>query len=153
MGKITCKYMDPPRKTDTCLEFLRDTLVPLIQKYWNEAGQKRYGEPLAINMIPLAQAWLGGSLVVVIVYDDDRPVGFFLGVRFIPMLYSAVVLQSEVFYAPTAEIQYKMFKYVLDIIQFMNVTELWLNTDTPINLPSVSWKKKPDMGLVRYAKE
>lgn len=152
MGNIVCKYIDPPRQPEKAIAFFKDTFIPLVTKYWETKGKSFYGAPLALNLVPLAQTWLSGSLVMVLAYDDKTPIGFFCGVRFIPMLYNTVVLQGEVYYGPTPEIEQKIINYVGTIIKFMNVSEFWLNEgDRKYDISG--WDRKNTITLTRFLKE
>ena len=152
MGKIVYKYIDPPRGSEKATIFFRDTLIPLLHKYWDERGEKLYGAPFSLNIVPLVQTWMGNNLVLVVAYDNDQPVGFLFGVKFVPMLYNSVVLQTEIFYGQTREIEEGMVKYLSTILQFMNVNELWVNTAQGA-FALGKWHQKGDFKLSRYVKE
>lgn len=152
MGKIVYKYIDPPRNTEKAATLFRDTIIPLLHRYWEERGAKLYGAPFNLNIVPLMQTWMGNNLVLVIAYDDDKPVGFMFGVKFVPMLYNSVVLQSEIFYGETSEIEEGMFKYLGTIVPFMNVNELWLSVP-PGAFTMSGWHQKGEFKLSRYVKE
>ncbi len=153
MGKLTYKYIDPPRGTDKATELFRDTLIPLMHTYWEQRGEKLYGAPFHLNIVPLVQSWMGNSLVLIVAYDDGAPVGFLFGVKFVPMLYNAVVLQAEVFYGPTEEVEKGMITYLSTIIPFMNVNELRVNTLSGGSFSLPGWQSTGDAKMLRYVKE
>lgn len=152
MGKIVYKYIDPPRGTEKAIEFFRDTLIPLLHKYWEKRGEKLYDAPFHLNVVPLVQTWMGNSLVLVVAYDDGKPVGFLFGVKFVPMLYNSVVLQTEIFYGETKDIETGMVTYLSTIIPFMNVNELWVNAAQETFTLS-GWHRKGEIKLSRFMKE
>lgn len=149
---ITYKYIDPPATPEKGVQFMQDTLLPLLREYWQKKGKELYNKDMNFNVLTFVQMWFLGSLVPVIAYEDDKPVGFFIGVRFVPILYDANTLQAEVWYAPTPEIEQGMFDYLMTIIGFMNINEIRIETTEP-HAPSIPWRKVDTAVTTRHIKE
>lgn len=149
---ITYKYIDPPATPEKGIEFMQNTMLPLLREYWEKKGKDLYNKDMNFNVITFVQMWFMGSLVPVIAYDGDKPIGFFIGVRFVPILYDANALQAEVWYAPTQEIEQGMFDYLMTIVGFMNITEVLIETEEP-NAPTIKWRKMNTKVTTRHIKE
>lgn len=148
---ITYKYIDPPREPNDAVVVMRDTLMPLIQEYWDTKGKSVYGRDLQFNVLTFIQMWSMGSMVVVIAYEDDKPVGFLLGVRFVPLMYDSVAVQTEVCYGKRAEIEQGLFQYLTTIIHFMNINEVWVNSEALSDV-TLEWPKHNTFTTTRYVK-
>lgn len=148
---VTYKFIDTPATPDKSIEFMQNTLMPLLIEYWKKQGKSIYNKELNFNIITFVQMWSMGSIVPIIAYEDGKPVGFFIGVRFVPMMYDAVALQAEVWYAPTPEIEQGMFDYLMTIIGFMNINEVRIETTD--NSPKISWRKVTTLTTTRHIKE
>lgn len=153
MGKITYKYIDPPRTAEQSIAFMRDTFIPLINEYWKVKGEKTYHARQQINILSLVQMWTMGSLLIIVAYDGDKPCGFFLGVRFTPLLFDATAVQAEVYYAPDPDVEKGLFEYLMNIIHFMDINEVWIHAEAQQELGRMPWPMRNDFHIRRYVKE
>lgn len=149
---VTYQYIDPPRTPEKSVDFMQNTFVPLLREYWDTRGKQIYNVDMQFNLLTFIQMWTMGSLVIIIAYDDNKPVGFFLGVRFVPILFDAAAVQTELYYGKTKEIEEGLFDYLMKIVGFMNINEIWLDSDgsRQINIP---WTKRNSYTVTRYTKE
>lgn len=155
MGKITYKYIDPPSQDNPqkAINFMRDTLVPLISEYWNVEGSHMYNKPLNINIISLVQMWLYNDLMIIVAYDDNTPCGFFIGVKFTHILYAARAVQCEVVWARDKSLIDGFYKYLNDIISFMDMNEIWTRRTINMPAPAMRWPKQTAYVIERFVKE
>lgn len=152
---ITYKYIDPPSPEDNpqiAVNFMKDTLVPLLQEYWEKEGNAFWGKPLNVNVISLIQLWYTDSLVVVVAYDNGKPAGFFLGIRFSHLLFNIRAIKIELCYAPTDEMKRGIIQYLTEIAKFMSVNELWVDGNLDKALATTAWEKKNVFDTIRYVK-
>lgn len=152
MGKIEYKYIDPPRNTEKAIDFMKNVMLPMLREYWEAEGKNIYEAEMSFNILTFIQMWNMGSLLIIIAYEDSKPVGFFIGVRFTPLLFDAAAVQVEIYYAHSKEIEDGIFDYLMKIVGFMNLNEIWLSKDPGQN-PHIPWTKKNSFTVTRYVKE
>lgn len=148
----TYKYIDPPKSPEKAVEFLKDTLMPLVQDYWDAEGKQYYNRDLYFSILSFIQIWNMGSMCIIIAYDKERPVGFLLGIKFTPLMYNTNALHTEVVYAPTPEIREGILNYLYTIVRFMDISEVWVR-DGKTQTPPPGWKLEPMRPVVRLVKE
>ena len=151
MSKVVYKYIEEPREHSDAIEFMQKTLMPMLNEYWAQRGKSMYGCDMSFNVLTFTQMWIMGSLLIIIAYEDDKPGGFFIGVRFVPLLYNATAVQAEVYYGRTREIQDGLFKYLMNIIGFMGINEIWISSEVPGDA-TVPWPKKHSFTVDRHVK-
>lgn len=152
MGKVVYKYIEPPTTPEKSVTFVRDVLFPMLGEYWDSLGESVYNKKMAFNILTFIQMWSLGSLVVVVAYENSTPVGFLLGTRYVPLLYEAAVVQTELCYSARPEVKNGLYEYLTTVVGFMNVNELWFDKDATYEL-SGEWKKRNEFVLTRYVKE
>lgn len=146
---IKCEYIDKPKDTDTAIAFLQETLMPMIFTYWQERGQNVYDKNFDFNILAFINMWMVGSIELIVAYEDDKPVGFLLGVRFTAMLFRENVVQLEAWYGEREEIERELFAYLERIAKFQDVGEIWLTNDT--GSPGYcSWPVSHNFKMVQY---
>ena len=143
---IVCKYIEPPTDTAQATEFIRDVVAPLIAKYWEKEERDICGKDLSFSVVPFIQMWLLDSLMIVVAYEDDVPIGIVLGTKFVPMFYQAKVLQIEAAYGPVSTIM----DYILTIIGFMGITEI---RSFPGWMPKNMWPMIRTRQIATYVKK
>lgn len=151
---IRYEYIDTPKTTEDALTFMQHTLMPLIEEGWEKHGRQIYNEPLTFNVTSFVQMWMFGGLVVVAAYEGNQPVGYLFGIRFVPIPFKANVLQTEMWYGKTDEIEAGLFDYLLTIIKFMDIKEVRMTSDVHKmrELPT-PWTQVNKFELYRYVKE
>lgn len=122
---VVCKYINPPKKVEDSEKFLQE-FIPLLTEYWETKGKAEYkGEELSLNVLSFVQMWRLGSLCILMAYEDNKPCGFLLGVRFRPMFYEANAFQIQDWYAPTPEVKDVIFKHLDEMLPLMNIHEVF----------------------------
>lgn len=151
MSKIRYDYVDMPKTTEEAVKFIQSTLTPLVSEYWTEHGSKIYEKPLQFNIMSFIQMWMLGGCVLIVAYDDTTPVGFLLGVRFTPMLFKAAVIQTEVWYGRTPDVERGLFEYLTSITKFMDVNEIWVMSDVGGHV-TIPWEKRNTFTLDQFVR-
>lgn len=152
MSGITYKYIDPPATAEKAVAFLQNTLVPLLDEYWSADGEPVYGKPIQFNILTFAQMWNMGSLVIITAEEDKKPVGLYIGVRFVPIMYKANALQTEVLYGQTEGVRQGLCDYLMTIVSFMNIDEIRASDEFGKKHPELAWEKKEVHRVQRYVK-
>ena len=152
MSNIVYKYLETPKTPEIAVDTMQNIIAPLFEKYWQERGKQGFNRPLDFNVLTFVQMWLMGSLLMIVAYEDNKPVGFFVGVRFTPLMFKATAVQAEVYYGPTKEIEDGLFKYLMNIVGFMDIDEVWINYGAQGNA-TVPWPKKNSFTVERFVKE
>ena len=148
------KYYDRPKDIDTCLNLLSSTIVPLLKEHWDKYGKPVYNKEFSLNTEAFVTLWLSTGFTLVIAYDDNQPVGIFIGLRVVPMEFNARILQVETCYGKTAEVEEGLYNYIRDIGSILGYDELWLNTDTNKNVSAVKgFKLEGETSIVRFIRE
>lgn len=146
------KFIEPPRDNQKAVAFMQDTMMPLLMEYWEKEGLSQFKRTFNFNVVSFVQMWLMGSLLIIIAYDNGKPAGFILGLRFVPVLFDARALQIEVSYTPTEELRKGIYEYLMTIVGFMGIDELWAD---PESLPDgvVTWPVASGYSVTRYVKD
>lgn len=126
---ISYKFLDRPKTIEDAIGHLERDIVPLLGECWNARGKNFYHADILFDVQTFSTLWLGGGLSLVIAYDEDKPVGIFIGVKFRPMLFQARVLQVETCYGQTPAIEQGLYEYVASVLNVMGVDELWVQDD------------------------
>lgn len=127
MAKYKYVVKNVPKDAAAMEKFVIDEFGPLIETYWDTYGKALYGKPIAFDMNTFVMAWVGGSVFLLMVYDEDgEAVGFMVGMKFRPIFYETHILQIERWYGPDEEVVDGMFDYVNKIVDIMGVHEVYV---------------------------
>lgn len=149
---IRYKYIERPKSAEDATKIIENALLPLLSEAWNRKGKAYYNSEFAFNIEAFVTMWFAVSLVFAIAYEDDTPVGVFLGVRFTPFMFNRVVVQTETCYGKTPEIEQGLYAYICDLMGVLGASELWVATDNnEAKLPS-EWKRLGSSSVERWSK-
>ena len=148
------KYLDRPKDAENCIQLLDSAIIPLLKEHWDKYGKPEYGRDFNLNTEAFIALWTRTSFTLVLAYDEDKPVGIFVGIRVMPMEFTAHVLQVETCYGKSAEIEEGLYNYIKSIAPIIGYDELWVNTDTNKNVSAVKgFQKAGDTSVVRFTRE
>lgn len=117
-------------QADKFISKLRDEVFPLLDKWWKTYGAEHNGrEKLDINMLSFVQTWAMGSALIVMAYDDDKPVGLFVGLRYSNLFYTGSTMQVAALYGDTPEIKDGLVGYVSSLVPAMMIDEVAVDGD------------------------
>lgn len=165
---IKYKYMDPSDDASQVVDFTKDQLVPMLEKYWETRGKEIYDRAFSFSVQAFTPYYMAGALVVVMALDMDdkrtgisvkdnqpyeyyQPVGFVVGMVSNPMLYQANVVQAEVWHAPDDKVRDEMFQYFAEVLRIKNINEIWIQ-DTNLTQNFISWPRAGSFTVTRYTK-
>lgn len=146
--------LNPEQGSEEAIQNLANTLGEILVKAWDKDGKDTYGKPFNLNVVALIQTWLSGSLKVFVAYDNDKPVGFALGINFRPMQFTCNVLSIDTFYAETEEAERGLLAYISDAVRFLGVEEVWFTKPKDrVSLKLDGWEPKESLELCRLIKK
>ena len=126
---ISYKFVDKPRTFDEGADLIEHDIFPLLQKFWARKGEGFYKKQLNFNAPAFVNLWVMNGLALVIAYDDKKPVGLFIGIKYNPMLFEATLLQVETLYGETADVEQGLLDYVGSIGNILGIDELHVQGD------------------------
>ncbi len=149
----TYKYLSTPTDEKQAVEMMQTTIMPMLQKYWDSVGNKKFEKPIDFKILTFVHLWLVGGLYLAIAEDASKqPCGILLGVRFVPMMYEAKVLQVEALYGEDKEVEEGLVKYTMTVLPFMELNEIWLNVPQDVD-KVVTWPEKQSFNIRRFVKD
>ena len=117
------------------IDKLRDEVFPMLDKWWTTYGAEHNGrEKLDINLLSFVQTWAMGSAFIAMAYDNDKPVGIFIGLRYSNMFYAGSTMQVAALYGDTAEIKEGLVDYVSSLVPAMMIDEVAVDSDACENI-------------------
>lgn len=147
------KYLERPKDVDSCLKLMKDDIVPLLQEHWEKYGKDFFNKDFNLNTDAFVYLWIGGSISIVLAYEGDKAVGIFIGLRMLPMNFRAQILQVEICYGKTSEVEKGLYNYIKSIGPILGYDEIWLNTDMCNNGDLLEMKVVGRSEVVRYVSE
>lgn len=115
-----------PEKAEDSVKFLNEELFPLFVEYWEKYGLSLYGKPIDFDVIQFLQIWTGGSVFLIMAYEDTTAVGFLLGYEGRPFSHKEHVLHVERWYGKTEEVVAGLNNYLKTALSIRDVTEVYI---------------------------
>ena len=143
------KFIERPKDAEACIELLQSAVIPLMAAHWDKCGKPFYNRDFYLNLEGFFNYWMNNGLVLIIAYDNSKPVGILIGLRFVPMTFHASILQLETCYGETAEVENGLYNYLESISNILDFDELWVATDT-IHVEPQNMTKINESKIVRY---
>lgn len=130
MSTIKSKLLEYPKSVDAgqkAIEIFNDVLHPLLSEFWYEdiQGQQAYGQEPYIDVNVLFMSWMSGALVPIVAYEDAKPVGILVAMRFKPLMYDANCLMINHMYAPTSTVKKSLLQFFSQCLPIWNTKEVW----------------------------
>lgn len=126
---ISYKFVDKPRTFDEGADLLEHDIYPLLQKFWAKQGEAYYGKPLNFNAPAFVNLWVLNGLALIVAYENKKPVGLFIGIKYNPMLFEATILQVETVYGETPEVAQGLMDYVGSISSILGIDGMHVQGD------------------------
>ena len=146
------KFIERPTDAEACIKLMESTVIPLLSEHWERDGKPFFHRDFYLNLEGFFNYWMYNGLAMVIAYDEGKPVGILIGLRFVPMNFRASILQIENLYGKTPEVEEGLYNYIQSISNILDFDELWVATDTikrnPTHMRMIGESK-----IIRYAKE
>lgn len=153
MSKITYQIVSCPKEVDKAVALMRDEIDPLFFDFWEAKGKPFYKEDYSLGIFAFTQMWNLKTIKLVVAYQDNKPVGFLLGISFSPILFaSRNIIQIEACYGDTSEIEKGLFDYFMTLTPILEIDEVWISSDAGLNYKP-EWEKRNTITVDRYVKE
>lgn len=149
---IRYKYIERPKNAEDAIKVIEADLLPMLNAAWERKGKSFYKSEFAFNIEAFVTMWFAAGLVFAVAYDDDRPVGVFLGVKFTPFMFNRTVIQTETCYGETEEIERGLYDYICGLVGVLSASELWVATDNNESKMPVGWHLEGVSTVERWSK-
>ena len=84
---------------------------------------------LDINLLSFVQTWAMGSTLITMAYDDDKPVGVLIGLRYSHLFYTGATMQVIALYGEKPEVEQGLLDYVSSLIPAMSIDTIAIDSD------------------------
>ena len=111
------------------IDKLRDEVFPMLDKWWKAYGMKETGRILDINLLSFVQTWAMGSTLITMAYDNDKPVGVLIGLRYSHLFYTGATMQVIALYGEKPEVEQGLLDYVSSLIPAMSIDTIAIDSD------------------------
>lgn len=120
---IEYRTLKTPDDEAVALVTMQD-FMGLLAEYWHKNGKSVYGKPLALEAQQFAHAWTYGSIIIMMAYEDGKPVGFLMGVMNRAITHDSKMLQIEKWYGKTPEIERGLLNHLYSRLNDLQRTEV-----------------------------
>ena len=111
------------------IDKLRDEVFPMLDKWWKAYGMKETGRILDINLLSFVQTWAMGSTLITMAYDNDKPVGVLIGLRYSHLFYTGATMQVIALYGEKPEVEQGLLDYVSSLVPAMSIDTVAIDSD------------------------
>ena len=118
-----------PAQGQKCIDRLRDEVFPMLDKWWVAYGMKETGRVLDINLLSFVQTWAMGSTLITMAYEDDKPVGVLIGLRYSHLFYTGATMQVIALYGEKPEVEQGLLDYGSSLIPAMSIDTIAIDSD------------------------
>lgn len=147
--------LEPNTDRNKAIDDLTAAIGMLYAESWNRDKESTYRKPFSLNFAAFTQLWFSSALKLFVAYDDDKPVGFLIGMVFRPLPYDASVFQVEDWYsAGIDELERGLFDYAMHALRFIGCDEVWV-ADKVDRSPAAmkGWRESNTFLYHRFIKE
>ena len=116
LAKPGFEDIQTPAQGQKFIDRLRDEVFPLLDKWWKSYGMKETGRIMDINLLSFVQTWAMGSTLITMAYDNDKPVGVLIGLRYSNLFYTGSTMQVIALYGDTPEVEQGLLDYVSSLV-------------------------------------
>ena len=118
-----------PAQGQKFIDRLRDEVFPMLDKWWAAYGMRETGRMLDINLLSFVQTWAMGSTLITMAYEDDKPVGVLIGLRYSHLFYTGATMQVIALYGEKPEVEQGLLDYVSSLIPAMSIDTIAIDSD------------------------
>lgn len=153
--------LEADKDLNKAVDQLGNAISVLYKQSWDENMKDQHsGKPFNLNIGVFVDMWVNGVLKLFMVYDkedNNKPVGFLIGMVFRPLPYDARVFQIEEWYvAPEhREVAEQMLlDHVMNAVRYMTCDEVWTYGDKKGDAPNITgnWKRANCFHRYRFVK-
>ena len=129
LAKPGLEDIQTPAQGQKFIDRLRDEVFPMLDKWWKAYGMKETGRILDINLLSFVQTWAMGSTLITMAYEDDKPVGVLIGLRYSHLFYTGSTMQVIALYGDTPEVEQGLLDYVSSLVPAMSIDTIAIDSD------------------------
>lgn len=129
LAKPGLEDIQTPAQGQKFIDRLRDEVFPMLDKWWKAYGMKETGRIMDINLLSFVQTWSMGSTLITMAYDNDKPVGVLIGLRYSHLFYTGSTMQVISLYGDTPEVEQGLLDYVSSLIPAMSIDTIAIDSD------------------------
>lgn len=129
LAKPGFEDIQTPAQGQKFIDRLRDEVFPMLDKWWAAYGMKETGRILDINLLSFVQTWAMGSTLITMAYEDDKPVGVLIGLRYSHLFYTGSTMQVIALYGDTPEVEQGLMDYVSSLVPAMSIDTIAIDSD------------------------
>lgn len=129
LAKPGFEDIQTPAQGQKFIDRLRDEVFPMLDKWWAAYGMRETGRILDINLLSFVQTWAMGSTLITMAYEDDKPVGVLIGLRYSHLFYTGSTMQVIALYGDTPEVEQGLLDYVSSLVPAMSIDTIAIDSD------------------------
>lgn len=129
LAKPGFEDIQTPAQGQKFIDRLRDEVFPMLDKWWVAYGMRETGRMLDINLLSFVQTWAMGSTLITMAYEDDKPVGVLIGLRYSHLFYTGATMQVIALYGDKPEVEQGLLDYVSSLIPAMSIDTIAIDSD------------------------
>ena len=129
LAKPGLEDIQTPAQGQKFIDRLRDEVFPMLDKWWKAYGMKETGRIMDINLLSFVQTWAMGSTLITMAYEDDKPVGVLIGLRYSHLFYTGSTMQVIALYGDTPEVEQGLLDYVSSLVPAMSIDTIAIDSD------------------------
>lgn len=129
LAKPGLEDIQTPAQGQKFIDRLRDEVFPMLDKWWVAYGMKETGRIMDINLLSFVQTWAMGSTLITMAYEDDKPVGVLIGLRYSHLFYTGSTMQVIALYGERPDVEQGLLDYVSSLIPAMSIDTIAIDSD------------------------
>lgn len=120
-------FLEKPKTAEDVAHLLGNEIIPIFKEYWDNCGEKFHGRPFGFDeqgSLSFMRAWVSGAVLMVMAYEDDKPVGFIVMAKLLPLLYQSSILHIDSYYGRSPEILRGLFNFLKSVLGVLSPDEV-----------------------------
>lgn len=120
-------FLEKPKTAEEVSRLLGQDIIPIFKEYWDNCGEKFHGRPFGFDeqgSLSFMRAWVSGAVLLVMAYEDDKPAGFIVMAKLLPLLYQSSILHIDSYYGRTPEILRGLFDFLKSVLGVLSPDEI-----------------------------
>jgi hypothetical protein len=117
---VEYKLLEPSGEPTQDVRTLAEKFAPLMDAFWAQHGKDYFGVPnWDIQPVSLTQLWMTRRLVILIAEENEKSIGFIMGVHLQPFFQQEGIFQVEAWYGVSGEVVHELFRLLKEVFKFL----------------------------------